>query len=142
MTKIFLDAGHGGEDAGASGNGLQEKDLTLDIVQRIRDVLHSQYRGAQTRLSRDADQYVSLRERTDAANRWDADYFLSVHINSFNGQASGYEDYIYDELADGGNTDQYRDHIHQHVTDVNGLGDRGAKRPISTSCAKRSCPPS
>lgn len=128
MTKIYLDAGHGGKDPGASGHGLVEKDLTLDIVLRLRDVLKKQYGPVKTRLSRSVDSFVSLSGRTDDANRWGADYFVSVHINSFNGSASGYEDYIYDELKNGGTTDQYRDHIHHHVVKVNQLRDRGAKK--------------
>ena len=43
MFKLFLDPGHGGSDPGAVGNGLREKDLTLSIALRIRDMLESEY---------------------------------------------------------------------------------------------------
>lgn len=89
MVKIFIDPGHGGTDPGAVGNGLQEKTLTLLISKKIRDFLN-QY-NCQVRLSREGDQTLSLTQRTNMANAWDADFFLSIHINA--GGGTGYEDF-------------------------------------------------
>lgn len=93
MVKLFIDPGHGGTDPGAVGNGLQEKSLTLQIATRIKDILTLEYDNVSIRMSRTGDQTVSLSERTNAANAWGADFFLSVHINA--GGGTGYEDYVY-----------------------------------------------
>ncbi|WP_060210477.1 glucosaminidase domain-containing protein [Sporosarcina koreensis] len=90
MIKIFIDPGHGGTDPGATGNGLKEKDLTLAISKRIESLLKG-YDGVQVRLSRTSDQTLSLKQRTDMANNWGANYLLSVHINA--GGGKGYEDF-------------------------------------------------
>lgn len=128
MLKLFLDPGHGGADSGAVGNGLREKDLTLDIALRIRDLLINNYNDVVVRMSRTTDIARSLAERTNDANAWGANYYLSIHINSFNGTASGYEDYIHDSLSDTSLTAQYRNILHEEVIKVNGLFDRGKKK--------------
>lgn len=93
MVKIFIDPGHGGTDPGASANGLQEKQLTLQIALALRNILLNEYQNVTVQLSRTSDQTVSLTQRTNAANSWGADYFLSIHINA--GGGTGFEDYIY-----------------------------------------------
>ena len=78
---ICIDAGHGGKDSGATGNGYIEKNMTLKIVQNIKTNFDSDplYKVYYTRLS---DWYPTLTERYDLANAVNADRFLSVHINS------------------------------------------------------------
>lgn len=96
MVKILvLDPGHGGTDPGAVGNGLLEKVLTLDISNRIKNYLEMYYEGVTIYLTRTTDKTMSLSERTNFANAKGADYLASIHINAFNGEANGYEDYIY-----------------------------------------------
>ncbi|WP_026703238.1 N-acetylmuramoyl-L-alanine amidase [Salibacterium aidingense] len=126
--KLFLDPGHGGNDSGAAGNGLLEKNINLDIAIRIRNILLNEYQNVEVRMSRTSDISVTLNQRTSQANEWNADYFLSIHCNSFNGQAAGYEDYIYQGLADSSQTAAYRNIMHNHVTSVNSLTDRGRKK--------------
>ncbi|KAA6453505.1 N-acetylmuramoyl-L-alanine amidase family protein [Bacillus swezeyi] len=126
--KIYLDPGHGGSDPGAAGNGLQEKNVTLAIALRINDILLKEYANAETRLSRMSDKTVSLQERTDDANSWGADLFVSIHTNAFDGTAYGYEDYIYSGLSDESVTALYQRIIHQEVIKLNGLRDRGVKK--------------
>lgn len=77
---IVVDAGHGGSDPGATGNGLQEKDMTLSIVQKTKYYFdrNSNYKVYYTRLS---DWYPSLSYRYQMANNVGADRFVSVHIN-------------------------------------------------------------
>nr|WP_309472984.1 N-acetylmuramoyl-L-alanine amidase [Cytobacillus firmus] len=65
--KLVLDPGHGGIDPGAQGNGLQDKNLTLQIAKRIKDILNLNYDNLSIRMSRPGDQTVSLSERTKAA---------------------------------------------------------------------------
>jgi N-acetylmuramoyl-L-alanine amidase len=79
--QIVLDAGHGGWDLGTVGKkGLLEKDLVLDIVQRLGKVLETKL-AAQVIYTRQDDSYVSLEKRAEIANLAGADLFLSVHAN-------------------------------------------------------------
>ncbi|WP_096438688.1 N-acetylmuramoyl-L-alanine amidase family protein [Alteribacter populi] len=128
MVKIYLDPGHGGSDSGATGNGMQEKNLTLDISLRIRDILENNYQDVDVRMSRTTDTTRSLSARTDDANNWGADYFLSIHVNAFNGSAQGYEDYIHSSLSDSSQTAQLRDIMHEEIMKVNNLSNRGKKK--------------
>ena len=126
--KLYLDPGHGGSDPGAQGNGLREKDLNLDIALKIRSILENNYENIDVRLSRTSDMTKSLSERTNEANAWGADFFLSIHTNSFNGSAQGYEDYIHSSLSNNSATARYRDIIHTEVMKLNQLDDRGKKK--------------
>jgi len=93
MVKVYIDPGHGGTDPGAVANGLKEKDLTLKIAKYTRDYLQDNYKGVSIQMSRTGDTYPSLTQRTNEANAWGADAFVSIHINA--GGGTGYEDYIY-----------------------------------------------
>jgi N-acetylmuramoyl-L-alanine amidase len=81
--KVYLDPGHGGTDPGAVANGLREKNLTLDIAQRTKDILDRH--GYQTRMSRTSDVTRSLEYRVNDANSWGASIFVSIHVNSGGG---------------------------------------------------------
>ncbi|WP_367949326.1 N-acetylmuramoyl-L-alanine amidase [Bacillus sp. FJAT-29790] len=124
MVKLFIDPGHGGTDSGAVGNGLQEKNLTLQICKRIRDML-TDFENAQVKLSRETDETVSLNQRTEMANTWGADFFLSVHINATPG-GFGYEDHIYP--GSGGVTVANQNIIHEEVVKQVDFHDRGEKQ--------------
>lgn len=126
--KLYLDPGHGGTDNGASGNGLQEKDITLAIAQHIRSILNSDYEDVDVKMSRSNDKTVSLNQRTNEANNWGADYFLSIHCNSFNGSAQGYEDFIHSSLSDSSKTASYQNTMHKAVLNQIQLNDRGQKK--------------
>jgi N-acetylmuramoyl-L-alanine amidase len=83
-----LDAGHGGHDSGAVGpGGLQEKELVLDVTRRVARLLEDRV-DVKVRLSRDADYFVTLRDRTSLANRERADLFVSIHANAHRVAAS------------------------------------------------------
>ncbi|WP_374718124.1 N-acetylmuramoyl-L-alanine amidase, partial [Neobacillus sp.] len=71
--KLYLDPGHGGKDPGAEGNGLREKDITLDIAMRLRDILLNDYEKVEVKLSRTSDVTKSLSARSSEANAWGAD---------------------------------------------------------------------
>src|SRR5690625_904002 len=127
MVKIFIDAGHGGSDSGATANGLREKDLTLEIAKRIKKYLDNHFTGHNIKMSRTTDQTMSLTQRTNSANKWGADYFLSIHINA--GGGTGYEDYIYIQLSSSSKTAKLRDTIHAEVVKAIGsVGNRGKKK--------------
>ncbi|MEE6132781.1 N-acetylmuramoyl-L-alanine amidase [Priestia flexa] len=93
MKKIYLDAGHGGQDSGAVSNGLLEKNLVLKLQQYMIQFLNNQYAGFTIRTTRTTDVFLSLSERASRANAWGADAFMSIHVNA--GGGTGYEDYIY-----------------------------------------------
>lgn len=86
---IMLDPGHGGSDPGAIANGMVEKDLVLDISKRAQKLLEDA--GAKVIMTRETDVFVSLPNRAQMANNSDAEIFISVHANSFNGTARGTE---------------------------------------------------
>ncbi|WP_343014012.1 N-acetylmuramoyl-L-alanine amidase, partial [Parolsenella catena] len=89
---IALDAGHGGWDSGAIGNGLQEKTLTLKIAQYCREELE-QYEGVKVVMLRDSDASLTsnnstreeLQRRCDVAHENHANFYMSFHINSGGG---------------------------------------------------------
>lgn len=124
MLKLYLDPGHGGSDPGAVGNGLQEKDVTLSISLKIREILLNEYNDISVKMSRAGDTYPSLTQRTNEANNWGADYFLSIHINS--GGGSGFESFV-DSGVDSV-TVNYQNIIHEEIAKVIGLRDRGKKQ--------------
>jgi N-acetylmuramoyl-L-alanine amidase len=95
LRVLVLDAGHGGHDSGAVGpGGLQEKDLVLDVTRRVARLLEDKL-DVKVRLSRDADQFVALRDRTSFANKERADLFVSIHANAHPHAASaGVETYF------------------------------------------------
>jgi N-acetylmuramoyl-L-alanine amidase len=94
VARIVIDPGHGGHDPGAKARGLAEADLVLDVASRLEKLLLAQP-GVEVVLTRRANDYVSLEERTEMANREGADLFLSIHANaSANAAARGVETYF------------------------------------------------
>ena len=94
ISRIVIDAGHGGHDPGAKANGLNEADLTLDVAMRLKKLLEKQP-GIEVVMTRETDVFVPLEERTAIANREAADLFLSIHVNaSRNTTARGVETYF------------------------------------------------
>ncbi len=94
IGRIVIDAGHGGHDTGTIGpNGLQEKDLVLDVALRLGRLLESRL-GADVIYTRDDDTFIPLETRTAIANEHQADLFVSVHANSSqDASARGVETY-------------------------------------------------
>lgn len=80
LPTVVIDPGHGGNDEGASANGLKEKNLTLDIALRLEKALQSY--NFPTVVTRRVDQYVPLAARVEMANRLDNAIFVSIHFNS------------------------------------------------------------
>ena len=91
--KVFIDAGHGGTDPGAVGNGLKEKDIVLSIATKLGALLNG--RGISIKYSRTTDTYLSLEERARLANAWGADLFVSIHANSATSSVRGTECYTH-----------------------------------------------
>jgi N-acetylmuramoyl-L-alanine amidase len=95
IREIVIDPGHGGKDPGALGRRLKEKDVNVDVAERLRKRLKQASR-AQVILTRDRDEYVTLGDRARRANAEQADLFISVHCNSApdNAGAQGFETYF------------------------------------------------
>ena len=96
---VYLDAGHGGYDPGASYFGIAEKSLTLAIQSRVKAKLEAE--GYQVVTTRTSDTYVDLTDRSRAANASESDIFVSIHINaSGSSAAQGIETYYYQPYAE------------------------------------------
>ena len=96
---VYLDAGHGGYDPGASYFGISEKSLTLAIQSHVKAKLESE--GYQVVTTRTSDTYVDLTDRSRAANASESDIFVSIHINASGSSASqGIETYYYQPYAE------------------------------------------
>ena len=94
MSRIVIDPGHGGHDPGAKGKGVTEAELVLDVALRLEKLLTA-VPGVEVILTRRADEFIALQERTAIANREGADLFLSIHANaSPSAQARGIETYF------------------------------------------------
>jgi N-acetylmuramoyl-L-alanine amidase len=104
IRRIVIDAGHGGNDAGAPGydRRYHEKQATLDIAKRVVGYLKDQPEepGLEVLMTRTGDYYITLKYRTDFANSHDADLFVSIHCNSNpRSRAHGTEIYQYGSRA-------------------------------------------
>jgi N-acetylmuramoyl-L-alanine amidase len=121
--KIGLDAGHGGKDPGATDGGMKEKDFNLTLTKLIKEKL-SKY-DVDIVETRQGDETVSLKERTDFLNKENVDLVLSIHANAGGGQ--GYEDFIFSGTVSS-LTVKYRDILHDEVSNSNSMINRGKKR--------------
>ncbi len=91
---IIVDPGHGGHDSGAVANGYREKDIALEVAKRLARNLSADYNVITTR---DSDYFVTLDERPAIGNRVNADFFISIHLNSAGSSANGAEVYYYNK---------------------------------------------
>ena len=94
IGKIVIDPGHGGHDTGTIGpNGLEEKDLVLEVGRRLGKLLQTRL-GAEVVYTRKNDTFIPLETRTAIANQQRADLFISIHANSsHDSEARGVETY-------------------------------------------------
>jgi N-acetylmuramoyl-L-alanine amidase len=97
---IVVDPGHGGKDAGAVGKkGTLEKDVNLVIARGLVKALRAAGRY-EVHLTRDSDEFVSLQDRAEFANKKKADLFISVHCNAaLSSKSNGFEVYFLSERA-------------------------------------------
>ncbi len=120
---VFIDAGHGGKDSGASANGLQEKDLNLKIALKVQRILQAQ--GIEVVMSRTTDKFLELREISSFANNSGADAFASIHINSATTTAAyGIETFYYPNRMD---SKPLADSVQKQLISSTGAYDRKVK---------------
>jgi len=93
---IVIDPGHGGKDAGCSGNHSHEKDIVLAIGHHIKKLALQKYPELKIIMTREKDKFIPLHERAEIANNSKADLFLSLHCNSIGGKSHvhGSETYV------------------------------------------------
>ena len=94
---VVIDAGHGGSDAGAIGlvKGVKEKDLNLNVAQRLAAKIRQSYPEVKVVMTRDTDVFLPLQQRADIANKNHANLFISIHTNAAdNRNAQGAETFI------------------------------------------------
>jgi N-acetylmuramoyl-L-alanine amidase len=105
LTTVVIDPGHGGKDYGAQGpTGLFEKEVTLDIALKVRELLKERL-GLKVVLTRTGDYFVSLKERSATANHAKdgapADLFISIHTNAHrSSKIGGFEAYYISDAID------------------------------------------
>lgn len=95
---IVVDPGHGGHDSGARGNGYNEKDIALQVATKLANNLRQDYNVIMTR---DSDFFVPLDTRAKIGNDANADFFISIHLNSGNSSANGTEVYYFNKKDQG-----------------------------------------
>ena len=127
---IVLDPGHGGNDGGASANGLTESALTLSIAKYCKAALQ-QYSGVTVYMTRESDVYADLKARTDYAKSVGADAIVSIHINSADASSANGAEVWYP------NNSSYKNELHGSGASLSqsilnkltalGLSDRGIK---------------
>ena len=118
--KICIDPGHGGSDPGAVGNGLYEKNINLDIGNRMNSLFILD--GASTRMTRSTDVYVSLQGRCDISNNFGANRFESTHCNA--GGGYGTETFSYSST---GTAADLRNKVNPEIVAHMGTYNRGVK---------------
>ena len=130
-TKIFVDAGHGGFDPGAVGNGVTEQAVNLNVARELARLLYEGgYEVMQYRTTRDenvlSNKNADLSNRANMANNWGADYFVSIHTNSsLNPSANGFEAYVY---RLGGRAEALAQSIVSQVVGQLGSKDNGVRQ--------------
>lgn len=84
LSTVVIDAGHGGKDAGcvSADNKTYEKTITLEIAKTLSSKITAAYPDVKVILTRSKDEYVTLDNRAEKANKADADLFISIHINA------------------------------------------------------------
>ena len=96
---IVVDAGHGGHDSGARGNGYNEKDIALQVATKLANNLRQDYNVIMTRNS---DFFVPLDTRAKIGNDANADFFISIHLNSSSSSSANGTEVFYFSKKDQG----------------------------------------
>lgn len=96
--KVVIDAGHGGTDVGATGGGIYEKNITLDVSKRVESILKQ--RGYQVLMTRPDDKFVSLQDRVTISENYSPNIFVSIHVNSsVRPEITGVETHYYHQYS-------------------------------------------
>lgn len=122
MAKFIIDAGHGGNDPGATYNGRKESNDVLRLALRVGQLL--QENGQTVLYTRESDKAVSLSERSLFENKNGCDYFVSIHRNAYQPEgAKGVETHVY---SNGSSGEQLANKVNLELVNV-GFVDRKVK---------------
>lgn len=122
--RICIDAGHGGSDPGAVNGKKHESTATLAIAKRVGAKLAA--KGCTVKYTRSKDKAVSLAQRCKISNEFDADVFVSIHLNAAtNKDASGIETWRYTKV--GSKTKELAENVQTELVSALGWKDRGVK---------------
>ncbi len=95
ITKVVIDAGHGGKDPGALGKHSKEKDIVLTVALKTGKYIEESFEDIEVLYTRKTDVFVELHKRAQIANESGADVFISIHCNSNrSSQPYGAETYV------------------------------------------------
>ena len=125
--KIAIDPGHGGEDLGSTRAGLYEKDANLAIAFYLKEILEEA--GYKVFMVRETDVKMELAERPALANANGADLYVSIHLNSIEGDSDatrGVEVWYNDTHED--NSKEFAQYVVDAVADAAGARNRGVKK--------------
>jgi N-acetylmuramoyl-L-alanine amidase len=123
--RIVLDGGHGGKDPGAVANGLQEKEINLDVSLRVKKLLETA--GVEVIMTRTNDTFLELAKRVEIANIHKADAFVSIHANAAaNVNVNGTETF-WNSTHSSAESKKLAQHIQAQLLQKLGTNDRGVK---------------
>ncbi|HPW27471.1 MAG TPA: N-acetylmuramoyl-L-alanine amidase, partial [Tenuifilaceae bacterium] len=95
LTRVVVDAGHGGKDPGTVGRVSKEKDIALSIALKVGSYIEKNFPEVKVIYTRNDDTFIPLDERSRIANEAKADLFISIHCNSAPNRTSfGTETYV------------------------------------------------
>ncbi len=123
---LCLDPGHGGTSTGAYGEFILEKDVVLEVALHLQNLLVQIPGISFVALTRDGDYNVALQARSEYANSWGFDYFISIHENAFNSAVQGTETFCY-SLDPSDISYQLAVPVQNGILDAYGYTDRGVK---------------
>lgn len=139
-TAVILDPGHGGEDPGMVLGRIYEKDINLQITEKLRALLTD--RGCSVFTTRDDDTYISLEDRVKLTEKIKADLFLSIHLNAVDEDtvSSGIECYCNDSACPGSR--QLAEAVQSETVNETCARDRGVKGESDLYVVRKSRIPS
>lgn len=137
--KVVIDAGHGGTDFGGMHSGLNEKDLTLSIINKIK-ALHNN-ENVELFFTRNEDELVSLNDRVQKINEIKPDLVISLHVNNNkNPESNGVEAYVPKDLSHTAKSEELATKFLDILTNKTSLMSRGVKTAPFLILKKSNCP--
>ncbi len=122
VSRVIIDAGHGGKDQGANRGRVYEKDLALRVAKKVESLLKA--KGMRVTMTRRSDRFISLTSRAAIANRYRNAIFVSIHFNaSTNSRTRGLETYYY-----GTQGKKLAAHVHLRMLSRLKLRNRGVRQ--------------
>lgn len=136
--KVCIDAGHGGKDPGAVNGAKHEAVATLAIAKKVGALLKK--KGFAVKYTRSSDKFLSLSERCKISNQFEADAFISIHLNAAaNREATGIETWRYEKV--GATTKALATNVQTELIAATGARDRGVKTSTTLYVLKHTVAP-